>query len=478
MSSPATDQGALPGAPERFPRSFWTANTTELFERAAYYAIASFVVIYLGRLGLGNYWPSLLNGLLWTLVYFLPILSGAIADQVGFRRSLLVAFVLLALGYAAMGLPVWLGAGGLAPDIADEVSAGPGVVLPLVFGILLIGLGGSVIKPCISGTVQKTAGRRATLAFAIFYMVINVGSLTGRFISYLMRREFDLSMIFAVGAGFSVIAFLVVLLVYREPESELVAAGAPPPPARPRKSVGRILADMVLVLGNLRFTLFLLASTGFFFLYSQVYNVLPLYWKKVMETDPAVDIYTTANPFVIVFFQLAITRLFGKLRPIRSIIVGIVIIGLSMLINLGPIYWAGDGPRTPVDLWGAVLPLGSLVAIMTVGLIAFGELFTSARTYEYIGALAPKGQEGLFLGYANLPMALGALSGGPIGAYIFNEVMCRGATKLPNGLLELVPAQNAKGWIILMAIGLASALGMWTYNLWLKRQLARDWAGM
>jgi len=472
-----TPANPAPEAHPPFPRSFWTANTTELFERAAYYAIASFVVIYLGRLGLGSYWPSVLNGsVLWFLVYFLPILSGTIADQVGFRRALLVAFVLLLLGYAAMGLPVWLGWTALSPDIGEDFTAPGMVVASVVVGIVLIGLGGSVIKPCISGTVQKTAGRRATLAFAIFYMVINIGSLTGRFISYVMRTEFDLSMIFAVGAGFSVVAFFVVLLVYRDPERELAASGAALPPPKPKKSVGRILTDMVLVLRNLRFTLFLLASTGFFFLYSQVYNVLPLYWKKVMETDPAVDIYTTANPFVIVFFQLLVTRLFGKLKPIRSIIIGIVIIAVAWLINLGPIFLAASGPRAPLDLWGAVLPIGSLVAVITVGLIAFGELFTSARTYEYIGALAPKGQEGLFLGYANLPMAFGALAGGPIGAYIFHGVMCEGATKLPSGLLELVPAQNAKGWIILMGIGVCSALGMWAYNFWLKRQIARDQA--
>ena len=92
-------------AHEKFPNVFWSANVTELFERAAYYSMASFVVIYLGQLGFGAYWPSNLNGILWTLVYFLPILSGTIADQVGFRRSLLVAFVLLAAGLHADGLP-------------------------------------------------------------------------------------------------------------------------------------------------------------------------------------------------------------------------------------------------------------------------------------------------------------------------------------------------------------------------------------
>ena len=88
-----------------FPGSFWTANVTELFERAAYYSMASFVVIYLGQLGFGNYWPSFLSSsVLWFLVFFLPILSGTIADQIGFRRALLIAFVLLTVGLLADGL--------------------------------------------------------------------------------------------------------------------------------------------------------------------------------------------------------------------------------------------------------------------------------------------------------------------------------------------------------------------------------------
>ena len=65
-------------------------------------------------------------------------------------------------------------------------------------------------------------------------------------------------------------------------------------------------------------------------------------------------------------------------------------------------------------------------SVLSVARVAVGELFTSARPFAYIGALAPKGQEGLFLGYANLPTAIGALLGGPFGALIFNGVMCRG----------------------------------------------------
>jgi len=529
MAQPASTDTTPPIQP--FPGSFWTANVTELFERAAYYSMASFVVIYLGQLGFGAWWPSFLNSsVLWFLVYFLPILSGTIADQIGFRRALLIAFVLLAIGYFFMGYPVWFGGSVLTKSISSNVTVGPRDFYMVFGAVVLIGIGGSVIKPCISGTVQKVAGSRATLGFAIFYMVINIGSLFGRGTAFVVRNgsslgvnvqvvivcalaaagivllvhrttkaersqkdiwtatagftaltvaaaltvawiygshaeeraladSANLSSIFAVSALASIVAFFVVLFTYREPAA---AAG----PAKPKRSVGRILLDMVLVLQSGRFTLYLIVMTGFYFIYNQVYNVLPLYVKRVVETSPAMDLYTAANPFIIVCFQLIITSTWGKMKPIRSMVAGTVIIAVAMLINIAPIYSAG-GPQALVANW---LPLASVFIIMTVALIALGELFTSPRMYEYIGALAPKGQEGLFLGYANLPLALGAVLGGPVGAYIFNDIMAKGATVKADGLLELVPANNMMGWLILMAIGFGSAASLWLFNVWLERQ--------
>ena len=65
--------------------------------------------------------------------------------------------------------------------------------------------------------------------------------------------------------------------------------------------------------------------------------------------------------------------------------------------------------------------------------------------------------------------AIGALVGGPVGAAIFNEIMMKGATKRPDGLLDPDPVQNALGWLILMGIGLASAVGMALYNRWIQK---------
>ncbi|MBM4060698.1 MAG: peptide MFS transporter [Planctomycetes bacterium] len=527
--APTQPAAAAPVKP--FPPVFWSANVTELFERAAYYSMASFVVIYLGQLGFGSYWPSNFNSLLWFLVFFLPILSGTIADQIGYRKSLLIAFVLLAAGYFLMGFPVWFGGSVLNKTIGDEVTAGFVDVAVVTGAVVLIGIGGSVIKPCISGTVQKVAGARATLGFAIFYMVINIGSLFGRGLAFVVRKgagagtialvvgvlglaaaaivllvrrttkaersladvwfatlgftvtvvaaaaairfvyqagapepgaatEASLSSIFAVAALASLVAFLVVLLFFREPAVDAAA------PAKPKRTVGRILLDMVLVLQNARFALYLLVMSGFYFLYNQVYNVLPLYVKKTVETNPAMELYTAANPFVIVCFQLVLTRGLGKMRPLPSMVVGTVVIGLAMLINVLPI-WVAGGPQAVFENW---LPLGSMFIVLTVALIALGELFTSPRMYEYIGALAPKGQEGLFLGYANLPLAIGALVGGPAGAFLFDEIMAHGSTKLENGLLALDPTWNTVGWVILTVIGLLSAASLWLFNRWVSAQ--------
>ena len=453
MAEVLSDEPKVP-----FPPVFWTANVTELFERAAYYSMASFVVIYLGRLGLGDYWPSTLNGILWFLVYFLPILSGTIADQIGFRRALMLACVLLVGGYFLMGYPVWLGGQVLSAQVGKEVTAGSAVMVPVALAILLIGIGGSFVKPCIAGTVQRSHMGRATLAFAIFYMVINVGSVFGRLTAFFVRTKLQkLEAIFAVAMVASVLALITTILFYRDPVS---AAD----PAKPKKTIPEVLLGMVKVLQSGRFVLFLLVSSGFFFIYNQVYNVLPLYVKKTVELSPAMDLYTMANPIVIVCFQLLITKLFGKLPPIKSIVVGTVIIGLSMLINLVPLYSAGG---VTAQMW---LPLGSLFIVLTVALIAFGELFASARLYEYIGSLAPKGEEGLYLGYSNLPMAIGSLVGGPAGAWLFNKVMCSGAVKQADGLLKLDPRAAATGWIILTLFGLGSALSLWFYNRWLQKQ--------
>ncbi len=89
--------------------------------------------------------------------------------------------------------------------------------------------------------------------------------------------------------------------------------------------------------------------------------------------------------------------------------------------------------------------------------MAVGEMMASPRIYEYIGAIAPKGQEGLYLGYANLPIALASIVGGPIGGRLFERYI---NTPLKEGR----PVDTVTMWLIIVGIGVLSIVGLAIYD--------------
>src|SRR5829696_7795738 len=89
-----------------FSRSFWVANTLELFERFSYYASKAVLTVYLAEtIGFSTvqatfYASSVFN----TLIYFLPAFAGTVVDRYGFRRSLMACFSIFSVGYLMVGL--------------------------------------------------------------------------------------------------------------------------------------------------------------------------------------------------------------------------------------------------------------------------------------------------------------------------------------------------------------------------------------
>jgi POT family proton-dependent oligopeptide transporter len=444
--------GQIPQAKAKFPRSFWTANTIELFERAAYYSMAPFMVIYLHEiLGMRPVLATFLNGsLLWGLIYFLPILSGTLADKFGFKRSLTISFVLISLGYAIMG-----NIQGVWPAVAKVLGFSPtDYAIPAVVGIVFIGLGGSIVKPCIAGTVQKTAGRFATLGFGIFYMIINIGSISGRGISYFIRTNLGIPAIFTYAATiFALIGLFVVIFIYREPE--YISDGKKDDQKVEKKSLGRAILGIFIVLSNLRFVFFLVVIGLFWFLYVQLYNLMPLFLRYIDPNAP-VELYTLANPLMIVCFQLLITRMVKKWTPVKSILFGVGVTTAGMLLNVLPALFLPDLTQK-VSLLGLALPAAGMVLIVSIASMAVGEMMASPRIYEYIGGIAPKGQEGLYLGYANLPIAIGSIFGGPLGGRLFERFISE-------------PAQTGEAvnplamWLIIAGIGVVSMVGLSIYD--------------
>ena len=436
----------------KFPATFWTANTIELFERAAYYSMASFMVIYLKEsLGMSPQFATFLNGsLLWRIIYFMRILSGTLADKFGFKRSLSVSFVLISLGYFVMGNLQRIWPGLIGRGAAEAVD----FTVPVVLGIVLIGLGGSIVKPCIAGTVQKTAGTRATLAFGIFYMVINIGSITGRSVSYFIRTSLGIPAIFTYAAtAFALIGLIVTLLIYREPE--YVSDGIKDGQKVQKRTVGQALLGIFVVLGNLKFDFLIVVLGLFWFLYIQLYNLMPLFMRYVDPNAP-MELYTLANPIMIVCFQLLITRLVKRWLPVKTIMLGAIVVTLGMLVNVLPPLLFAD-PNAKTGLLGLSLPIAGVFILISIASMAVGEMMASPRIYEYIGAIAPKGQEGLYLGYTSLPIALASMIGGPIGGRLFERYI---NTPLKEGR----PVDTLTMWLIIVGIGVCSVVGLWIYD--------------
>ena len=76
-----------------FSKAFWVSNTVELFERMAYYAVFIVLTIYLSSiLGFNDFEASMISGLFSGGLYLLPIFTGAYADKIGFRKSMIIAF--------------------------------------------------------------------------------------------------------------------------------------------------------------------------------------------------------------------------------------------------------------------------------------------------------------------------------------------------------------------------------------------------
>src|SRR3974377_2287314 len=128
-----------------FERPFWVANITELFERLSYYAAFASLPRYLHEvLQFPTEQTGTLTGFFGGLVWFLPVFVGALADRMGFRRALFLAYLILSCAYFLLGS---IGASWLAP----VRNAVPLAVL-VTFVLALPAAGVALVKPQRGGT--------------------------------------------------------------------------------------------------------------------------------------------------------------------------------------------------------------------------------------------------------------------------------------------------------------------------------------
>jgi dipeptide/tripeptide permease len=183
-----------------FPPLYWLVVMFEFFERGAYYGMMSVLSVYMvDELAIPKQDVGLIKGTIQPLLYFLPILSGALADRFGYRRMLMIAFALLGGGY-------------FLTSQATEYAA---VFLSLV----VMGLGAGIFKPIISGSIARcTDESNSTLGFGIFYWSINLGAfLFPLGLVPALRYNFGYEWVIIASAICTGAMLLPTLLFFREP---------------------------------------------------------------------------------------------------------------------------------------------------------------------------------------------------------------------------------------------------------------------
>jgi dipeptide/tripeptide permease len=405
-----------------FHPTFWVANGMELFERLAYYGQQIVFMIYMrNKLGFSETEAGQLSGMFGGLIYLLPILGGTLADKWGFRRSFSVAFSILALGYFLIG--------------SVGMSAFAGVYgnfslywLVMVF-LVFTAFGGSFIKPSVLGTVAVTSTEKTkSLGFAVYYWLVNVGAMLGPTIAYLVRDSFGNEFVYVVSA-LSCLAMLIVnILLYKEVEDKS---------ATTHESLGKKITNLFVVLGNFKFMIFLLIYSLYWIIFWQEFIIVPYYITDYIDKDAPYEIVQSwAGAGAIILLQIPINRLTKHIPTRTAIVLGFA---LSSLI------WV-------------IIGLYPSIPTIAAGIVAFaiGEMIQAPRYYEYISEIAPPGQQGLFQGYAFLPIAIARFVGDPIGGWLYE-------TSKAAGKPEMV-------WFALIGIGVGGTVLMWIYNFVVTRQ--------
>jgi dipeptide/tripeptide permease len=354
----------------RFPRMFWTGNAAELCERAAYYGTFIALRTYLIRVvGLDDVQAGWVAGMFGGWIYLVPFFTGALADKIGFRNALMMAFALLTVGYGTLGVFH--------------------TMAPVGVGLALIVLGGAIVKPVISGTVSKSSSEaNRARAFSIFYMVVNIGSFTGKTIVAPLRIQMGVDMVPYFSAAASLLALIIVALVYF-PDRDSVTEKA--------KSVGEVLEGMWMAMTNFRFLALILITAGFWAIQGQLYASMPDYVLRMAGETYKPEWYANINPLVVVIFVVMITQMVRKWKPQNSILVAMCLIPLSALSMAASAFFEGN-----VSVFGIDMHPITFMMIIGISIQGIAECFLSPKWLEFASLQAPEGKEGTYLGFAHM----------------------------------------------------------------------------
>ena len=438
----------------KFSKAFWVANSVELLERLAYYAVFIVITLYLSNVwGFSDVEAGVISGTFSAFLYLLPTFAGAYADKIGFRSAIILAFALLTLGYGGLGLlPTMLeGAGLVNYEMTTTFSGLENSYLrwSIVPVLVLIVLGGSFIKAVISGTVaRETTSETRAKGYAVFYMMVNIGAFTGKTVVDPLRKSMgDQGLVYLnfFSAAMTLMALVAVFFFYKSVKTE--GQG---------KSFAEIGRGMWKVLTNARLMILILIISGFWMIQSQMYATMPKYVIRLIGENASPGWYANVNPLIVFVLVNFITSFMKKRTAITSMTIGMLIIPLSALVMAG-------GTLVGTDYIMGLHPVAFMM-IVGIAMQAVAECFISPRFLEYFSLQSPKGEEGLYLGFSHLHSFFSYLFAFGLSGFLLEKYLPD-----PRGFASpeayASATQNAHYiWFVFVGIGLVSAVALLIYG--------------
>ena len=441
-----------------FSRAFWTANIVELLERGAYYGVFIVITLYLSRiLGFSDVEAALISGIFSGGLYLLPTFTGALADKIGFKSSLLIAFSLLSIGYFGLGiLPTALESIGLVDYSGDIEFTGllesneRWAIAPIM---LVIMIGGSFIKSVITGTVAKeTTELNRAQGFSIFYMMVNIGAFSGKTIVKPLRVAMgDMGLIYLnyFSAAMTLIALIMIIFFYKSAKHD--GEG---------KTFSEIWTALVKVLSNGRLITLIIIITGFWMVQHQLYATMPKYVLRMAGEGASPSWYANVNPLIVVLTVTFVTRIMASKTPLFSMTVGMFIMPLSA-IAMASGNWFASGE---IDLGFISMHPIAIMMIVGIALQALAESFISPRFLQFFSLQAPKGEEGLYLGFSHLHSFLASILGFGLSGYLLSKYCPDPRLFETHEAWETASSDAHYIWYYFAAIALVSAVSLIIYG--------------
>jgi POT family proton-dependent oligopeptide transporter len=407
------------------PANFWYANFMEILERLAFFGVRAIAPLYLIRQadenGLGLTYTDKGNIYMWWALIqcLVPMVSGGFTERYGYRKSLVVAFLINIVGYLGMAQ---------SKPIADYLIAqgwsGAGYWVFLA-AACLVGFGTAIFKPPCHGTIAKsTTEETSSMGWGLFYWVVNIGGALAPMCAAQLRGEINWHYVFYGAAIVTACNFIPLFVLYREPEKTPPKEGE-----REKGAVGTFISSIATIFKDLRLVVFLLVFSCFWLMFMQLWDLLPNFidewvdtsdvapWFKAIsdgwvlesgQTKP--EMIININSVSIILLVIFISWLIRKLNKVAAMIIGMVIAMVGFVAS------------------GSTM-LGWFCCLMIL-VFSIGEMTCSPTFSAYVGLIAPKDKKALYMGYSNIPFAIGWALGNLVGGYVYDAYGARATLAL------------------------------------------------